>query len=471
MNSHRLSRARPTTLRRQTPLVVADVLLCGAAGIGAFWFWSFTRGQSWGAIVSERWYWIPGLAAVWIFLAWSADLYDFRLLTQADSLAPRILVVAGVMMGGYLILFFAIAPRSMLARLPIVYFLLLALILTGGWRWLFAGLAARGVFRQKTLIIGAGWAGQTVAELLLQRGRSDFDIIGFVDDDPAKIGLPVAGLPVLGMTTEAPAIARRQQVEVVIFAITHVMSEQMFQTLLDCEAMGLQLLRMPDLYKQMTGRVPVEHIRPDWLLFTRAGHGLTSWSYRIFVHVVDILFVSLAGLFLLLIGPLIALLIKLGSPGPIFYRQVRLGLMGTPFELFKFRSMVVDAEAESGAQWASLDDPRVTGVGRFLRYTRLDELPQVINILRGDIHLIGPRPERPEFVSQLEEIIPYYRSRLIAKPGLTGWAQVEYEYGYSVEGAQVKLEYDLYYIQNRSVLLDLRILLKTVSVVFLLKGT
>jgi lipopolysaccharide/colanic/teichoic acid biosynthesis glycosyltransferase len=167
----------------------------------------------------------------------------------------------------------------------------------------------------------------------------------------------------------------------------------------------------------------------------------------------------------------VALLIKLASPGPILYHQVRLGRGGVPFELLKFRSMVADAEEESGPQWAALDDPRVTRVGRFLRVTRLDELPQVLNILRGDIHLIGPRPERSEFIAELEQEIPFYRARLAVKPGLTGWAQVKYRYGNTVEDALMKLEYDLYYIKNRSAALDLSILLKTVGVILLFKGT
>ena len=463
--------SHPTTLERKWLLISIDAAVCMAAVVGAFWFWSFTRDQTLTEILSERWYWMPGLVLSWCILAWMAELYESRYLTMPVSLLPRLLVVCACLLGGYLTAFFIIAPRVMLVRLPVIYFLVLTLLLAGGWRWGYLWLSARGMFRRRALIVGAGWAGRTIAELLQQRGRSEFELVGFVDDDPVKLDSQVAELPVVGTTADVLSLARKYRVEVIILAVTHEMSEVMFEMLLECQSVGLPLVRMPDLYRTLTGRVPVEHIRQDWLLFNRGRGNAETYAYRVFVHLLDGLFVLGASVFLLLIGPFLALLIKLTSPGPVFYRQTRLGRMGRPFELFKFRSMVVDAEANSGAQWAALDDPRVTSVGRLLRYTRLDELPQILNILRGDIHLVGPRPERPEFMCELEQVIPYYRARLTVKPGLTGWAQVEYDYGYTLEGSQVKLEYDLYYIQNRSILLDVKILLKTVAVVLTLRGT
>jgi lipopolysaccharide/colanic/teichoic acid biosynthesis glycosyltransferase len=182
-------------------------------------------------------------------------------------------------------------------------------------------------------------------------------------------------------------------------------------------------------------------------------------------------FSLVAGLFLFLVGPIIALLIRLDSPGPIFYRQSRLGRGGQTFDLIKFRSMSVNAEKGTGAKWATKNDPRITRIGQILRRTRLDELPQILNILKGDIHLIGPRPERPEFTEQLEKEVPFYRARLAVKPGLTGWAQVKYRYGSSVDDTITKLQYDLYYIKHRSIMLNLLIILKTIGVVLSCKGT
>ena len=275
----------------------------------------------------------------------------------------------------------------------------------------------------------------------------------------------------LGTTPHVLDIACDQGADAVVYAITHRVQPEMFQLLLDCQAAGLSVIQMPALYETLTGRVPVEHVRSDWLLPGEVTGGQQPLTYRLFAHLLDWGFGLVGGLLLLLVGPLVVLLTRLDSPGPVFYRQVRLGRGGVPFELLKFRSMVADAEQGTGAQWATKDDPRVTRVGKFLRRTRLDELPQIINILRGDIHLIGPRPERPEFIAQLEHELPFYRARLAVKPGLTGWAQVMYRYGSSVEDALVKLEYDLYYIKNRSVLLDVSILLKTIGVILLFRGS
>jgi len=174
--------------------------------------------------------------------------------------------------------------------------------------------------------------------------------------------------------------------------------------------------------------------------------------------------------FLALLMPALALANRLGSPGPLFYRQARVGRRGQPFQVLKFRSMIPDAEAASGAVWAADNDPRITAVGRFLRRTRLDELPQVINVLRGEMSLIGPRPERPEFVEQLAHSIPFYRARHSVRPGLSGWAQVQYRYGNTADDSRIKLEYDLYYVKHASFLLDLRIALQTIGVMLAFKG-
>jgi len=214
----------------------------------------------------------------------------------------------------------------------------------------------------------------------------------------------------------------------------------------------------------------VQHVRNEWLLPVDIAGGKDSLFYRIFVKLIDYLFCLAGGAILLLLGPFIAVAIKLESRGPVIYRQVRLGQGGRRFDVIKFRSMMKDAEKAEGAQWAVEGDPRVTRVGKWLRMLRLDELPQLVNILKGDLHLVGPRPERPEFFSQLEKEIPFYGARLAVKPGLTGWAQVKYGYGGNVEETLVKLQYDLYYIKNRSPFLDLKILLKTVWIILTLRG-
>ena len=230
------------------------------------------------------------------------------------------------------------------------------------------------------------------------------------------------------------------------------------------------MIRMPDLYIRLKRRVPINEIDADWAFHAIQSQAL-FWRMKLGVkRVIDIVLILFGLPILGLILPLLALAIRLDSPGPIFYRQVRCGRAGKPFYIFKFRTMVDKAEKDGKPQWAKKNDSRITRVGRFLRKARLDELPQLINILRGDMSFIGPRPERPDFVNMLREKVPFYDTRLLVKPGLTGWAQVHYHYGNSAEDALVKLQYDFYYIRHWSLWLDLYILFRTVAVVFKLKG-
>ncbi|MBU8536723.1 exopolysaccharide biosynthesis polyprenyl glycosylphosphotransferase [Roseomonas tokyonensis] len=235
-----------------------------------------------------------------------------------------------------------------------------------------------------------------------------------------------------------------------------------------CAAAGLQVFTDAEFSEQGLKRLELESLPAGWLGSAKAAH-----TTRIEAAARRGFDIAVAGALLLLTLPLLLLTmlaIKIDSRGPIFYRQERIGLNNRPFMLFKFRSMVTDAEAGGVARWAIRGDPRVTRIGRFLRLTRIDEIPQAINVLRGDMSVVGPRPERPTFVAQLGEIIPHYHDRAIVKPGITGWAQVNYPYGASVEDARMKLSYDLYYVRRRSLLLDLLILLATVRVVLFQEG-
>ena len=240
------------------------------------------------------------------------------------------------------------------------------------------------------------------------------------------------------------------------------------QEMLNCKLSGIEVLDAPGIYERVTGKLLIEDINPSWFIFCH-GFKITPvllWSKRL----VDIA-CSLIGLLISLpFLPLVMLAIKLDSPGPALFRQERVGQGDRPFVLYKLRTMRQDAEQRTGAVWAATTDPRVTRLGRFLRKSRIDEIPQLINVLTGEMSLVGPRPERPEFVSKLKEIIPYYSERHFVKPGVTGWAQVCYPYGASIEDALEKLRYDLYYIKNISIPLDLRIIIKTIGVVLLRKG-
>jgi sugar transferase (PEP-CTERM system associated) len=240
------------------------------------------------------------------------------------------------------------------------------------------------------------------------------------------------------------------------------------QALLDCKLRGVPVFDVPGFCEQHLGRIDLDSVRPDWLVFADGfSNGRISKAVKRGIDIV----VSLALLLLTLpLTLLIALLIKLDSPGAVLYRQQRAGLRGKSFTLLKFRSMMLDAEPTGKPRWASKRDPRITRVGSFIRPMRIDELPQLINVLRGEMSMIGPRPERPHFVEQLSRVIPLYSERSHVKPGITGWAQVNYPYGASVEDARQKLSYDLYYVKNRSLLLDLLILVATIRVILFREG-
>jgi len=241
------------------------------------------------------------------------------------------------------------------------------------------------------------------------------------------------------------------------------------QEMLNCKLSGIEVLDAPSFFERITGKLLIEDINPSWFIFC---HGFNITPVLLLLkRLVDIC-CSVIGLALSLpFAPLVMLAIKLDSPGPILFRQERVGQGDKPFVLYKLRTMRQDAEQGTGAVWAAMADPRVTRLGRFLRKSRIDEIPQLINVLQGDMSLVGPRPERPEFVGELKKIIPYYSERHFVKPGVTGWAQVRYPYGASVEDALEKLRYDLYYIKNISLLFDLLIILKTIRVVLLRKGS
>jgi len=485
---------RPTLFERKILLFLGDIFVVALACGGALWLWSFTRLEPLNLdFLKQNSNWMTALMIGWLSLSWLFDLYHFKLTTKPGQIFLRLGAVAAIILMGYLLIFFVKAYTIMLPRLPLLYALMLAFVGTNGWRWGYSKFVGQETFRQRLLIIGAGWAGQTLASAIQTEAQSHFQLLGFVDDQAngrscedanGRMGevanelapshprtLATSQLRIIGQTTDMLQLAHEYQADAIIYAIPNQLRAETFQLLLDCQAAGLSIIQMPALYETLTGRVPVEHVRNDWLLPIEVTGGRPDLIYYAFTRLVDWGFSFVAGLFFLIFGPIVALLIKLDSAGPIFYHQTRLGKGGQPFKLIKFRSMRTNAEQATGAKWATKNDTRVTRIGRFLRETRLDELPQILNILRGEIHLIGPRPERPEFVSKLEEEIPFYRARLVMKPGLTGWAQVKYRYGSTVEDALVKLQYDLYYIKNRSILLDLSILAKTVGVIVSFKGT
>ena len=264
-------------------------------------------------------------------------------------------------------------------------------------------------------------------------------------------------------------LVQAMRIDVLAVALEDRRARLPIEDLLQCRLAGVSVREQEALYEQITGKIAVQALRPSYLIFNE-GFAAHPWS-DLLKRTVDILFSSIG---ILLSWPIMlatAVVIRFDSPGPILFRQERVGRDGLPFTLLKFRSMRADAEAVSGPVWATEDDPRITRAGRFIRRARLDELPQLLNVLVGQMSLVGPRPERPVFVDELSKKIPYFRQRHIVKPGLTGWAQINYRYGASYEDAVQKLQYDLFYIKNQSLLFDVSILFNTVKIVILRKGT
>ncbi|HIE38025.1 MAG TPA: sugar transferase [Anaerolineae bacterium] len=436
------------------------------------------------SLVLRRPLWFFLLSAFWILWAYAFDAYDLRVVGRWIASASAALKAAALTAGLYLLLPYVTPPLPARRSLLLVFPFLLVTFVEAG-RGLHGLLLRQPAFRRRTLILGAGWSGRTVARALAEDGNGAYEIVGFVDDDPAKRGtmIPLAEgdnppasptssaclFRVVGDRHALDQLIIQHQVDTLILAITHDIDGDLMQRLLDCLELGVEIIPMPVLYEQLTGRVPVEHVGGNWYVAMPIMHPLTRPLNRAVKRLMDIVLASLGLLFLVPFLPIIALAIYLDSPGPVFYTQTRVGRSGRLFKAYKFRSMVPDAE-RGRAVWAREGDPRVTRVGRFLRKTHIDEFPQFLNVLKGEMSAVGPRPERPEFVEELVREIPFYRVRHAVKPGMAGWALVKYGYASSKEDAVMKLQYDLYYIKHWSPWLDLVILLKTVIDTLTLRG-
>lgn len=424
-------------------------------------------------------HWFLLVIMLWFGASFIFDTYH---LVIAASPMRSIWAAASTALG-ISILFFLIpfvTPPLPDRRLAFLFFPFLMVAGIGVWRFLYAKTIAQSTYCESVLIIGAGWAGSALAKTLMPSPFAEdtqlnsavgYQVVGFIDDNPA-LSNTVDGIPVLGGAENLKELVQRHNPDQIVLAITHFdrIQPEMFQAILECRTLGVPITSMAELYEKNTGKIPLEQAGQNLGAILSATESGFSRLYNFSMRLINI-FVGLYGCILTgFIVPFIWLINLRGGRGPLFYHQERVGKAGKPFKIIKFRSMVVDAEKFSGAVWAKEDDPRITPAGRFLRKTRLDEIPQFWNILIGDMSLIGPRPERPKFVDMLSDEFPLYPTRHAVRPGLTGWAQVMYRYGASVEDARIKLQYDLFYIKHRSLYLDLKILLKTVGVVVGFQG-
>lgn len=372
------------------------------------------------------------------------------------------------------------------------------------WRGLFHWALSSANFGQRTLILGSGRAAHQLAREMIERPDAGYDLVALIEEpnverieqaratadtgtrprlilsgtyetqaqrqDGVRVDTRTLVLPPLSeRTEELLTIARERTIDLIVVALQDRRALFPTDALLACRLAGVEVREHEALYEQITGKIAVEALRPSYLIFNE-GFRHNPWN-ELGKRLLD---VSVALVMLAFSWPLMiltALAVRLDSHGPALFSQERVGRDGKPFTLYKFRSMRTDAETRTGPVWATENDPRITRVGRFIRKSRLDELPQLFNVLAGSMSLVGPRPERAHFVDDLATKIPYFRQRHLVKPGLTGWAQINYRYGASFEDAVQKLQYDLFYIKNQSLLFDLSILFNTVKIVLLRKGT
>lgn len=396
------------------------------------------------------------------------ELYDFKVTSSNLEMGIRLLQAIG---SSYIILaiIYFLFPSIILGRGIFLINLFLVIGLIVSWRLVYNSLLKVKKFTQKVLIVGTGDLARTLSAEVSGKKDSGFQVAGFIDNDPQMMAEKEINPEVVGNYQQISDIVKKNEVDIVVVAINERRGNFPTEALLECKMKGIDVEEGVSFYERITGKISVDSLNPSWLIFSE---GFKKSPMKKTIKRLSEIILSAVGLILTFpLLTLTALLIRLDSRGPIFFRQERVGENDKTFHILKFRSMIQSAEAEGDAVWAEKDDPRVTRVGRIIRKLRIDEIPQMINVLKGEMSFVGPRPERPEFVVKLKKVIPYYSQRHIVKPGITGWAQIRYTYGSSIEDARIKLQHDLYYIKNMSTLLDLMIIFQTIKVVLLRKGS
>jgi sugar transferase (PEP-CTERM system associated) len=440
-------------------LVATDLLIIALGAISAaqIGYWP-GDGALWPKVAT-----LAGLTLLALYLA---DLYRLDPRIRRSELAFRLLLALAAAGVATAAVGFAVPPLR-LGRLAFAHtFGVVTLgLLASRLGWLAGGPKRR--LRHRVLVLGVGPAAPALPELQFSSNRP-FTILGFLDDAPDAGDRVPAGCELLGKTKDLLNLVDELKPDLVLVALAEMRRALPAEELLECRLRGINVEEWPTFYEKQTGKILVTNLRPSWLIFSNGF--VKTETTRLVKRAMDIA-LALTGLIVTLpVMVAVAIAVRLDSKGPVLFRQARVGERGRIFVLNKFRSMTVDAERD-GAVWATARDPRVTRVGRWLRRTRLDELPQFWNVLVGNMSFVGPRPERPEFVETLQRAIPFYMGRHSVKPGITGWAQVRYCYAASVEDSTEKLQYDLYYIKNLSPLLDLVILLNTLQVVLFARGS
>lgn len=420
--------------------------------------------------LNERngWLKIAFASVVCLLVLYLYDLYEYTVMSNRREMMLRLVQALGIAWILLALLFYFV-PQLLIGRGVSVISVFLVLILLLVWRVLIHLLTGHPEIGEKILVVGTGKSALETAEAVWDRRDAGYRIVGFVTENGFKPGEKIGKSTIIGTTGELKNIVQKERVDRIVMAVRERRGTFPTEMLLKMSLSGdVTIEECTSFFERVTGQVHIDMLRPSWLIFAGRGRETRLKSaFRETVHR------SLALFGLIVSAPialLTALLIKIDSRGPVFYRQKRVGKNGHIFNVIKFRSMKIDAEADGKPVWATSDDDRVTRVGRIIRKIRVDEIPQFWNIIKGEMSFVGPRPERPHFVEQLAKEIPFYEHRHLVAPGLTGWAQIKYPYGASVEDARRKLQYDLYYIKNQSLALDLVIVFETIKTVLFSRG-
>lgn len=399
-----------------------------------------------------------GLMAVVLLLSHAFDLYDSsQVRVKVDQLWRMLFVIA--LVAGLLRLLLRFFPGS---NLPTVEGLVVLTLALFAWRWAYSWLMGQPLFRERVYVLGAGRRAERLIQGLDDRSDLGIDVVGWSGEVESEFSRE-------SVASHMVSCVHENRVRRLIVAMDDRRGALPVNELLQLRLQGVRVEEATSWLEKIYGRIEVEQLNPSWLIFAEGFH--FDWFKRMVRRAVNFA-VAVAGLVLSLpLVPFVMLAVKLSSAGPVLYHQKRVGRGGKEFYCHKFRTMLKDAEADTGATWASDNDPRITRVGRFLRFFRLDEIPQLWCVLKGDMHFVGPRPERPEFVASLSKEIPYYDLRHMVRPGITGWAQVQHPYASTVDDSREKLQYDLFYIKNASLGLDLWIMFQTIKIVLLGRGS
>ncbi|MGD8386293.1 MAG: TIGR03013 family PEP-CTERM/XrtA system glycosyltransferase [Desulfobacteraceae bacterium] len=442
-------------------------LIFGAVFLASFFF--FMPEMGFLDLLTLVWPKILLVALVTQLSLYFNDLYEIRVPEGTLDLATRLMQAIGMTSIALAVIYF-VWPNAIIGRW--VFFLSLVFLIgfLVSWRLLYNVVITRRLFARKALIVGAGELAENLLEAVSQRKDLSYDIRGIVRHPQEMLAIKKAqGIPMHQGFEGLCDLAEAEEASSLIVALDDKRGIMPYNELLNCKIRGLSVIDGESFYEEITGKLLVEKLNPSWLIFSE-GFRKSAFS-RFLKRLVGFVLAVVMGLLLTPLMVLVAVAIKLDSPGPVIFSQERVGENGEIFMLHKFRSMRQDAEKETGPVWATEEDPRITRVGRIIRKLRIDELPQLRNVLNGQMSFVGPRPERPFFVEQLRKTVPYYDERFSVKPGLTGWAQVMYSYGASEEDALEKLKYDLYYIKNMSLVLDLIVIFHTIKIVLLGRGS